>query len=257
MGEKAAAGGRAQPALAVISEALSRDPGAVGGTGRIFNMPAKSPIMTGSATGLTPSVGAIMTKNAFGVDVLSRPFTCPRNRVQQLVPKRGTQDLFYPNLRATGNYVIEEGEGMICSITLEYKGLLNGAIPDPVVSYGSLTKSVSLTRTRTLSGSDDQSGSTVYIYSVLYVTDVAKVQFVSDNLRTRPAIELSKDAFGYRILQSTYVVGSSPNAELVGREGAGNPISPSISVISDGVTRNRVPGTPFYECEMSHYFNIA
>jgi len=59
---------------------------------------AKVPIFTGSASGLTPERGATMQKNAYGIDVLQRPFSCPRLLVASKVPAKGSADIFYHNL---------------------------------------------------------------------------------------------------------------------------------------------------------------
>jgi len=97
---------------------------------------AATPIFAGSSTGLVPLPGAVMTKNAYGIDVLSRPFYAPRASVGSYVPSAGTADIVYSNLKATGNYSITEDEGLTCKILVEYKGLLSGSIPEPLHSSG-------------------------------------------------------------------------------------------------------------------------
>ena len=186
-----------------------------------------------------------MNKNAFGIDVLNRPFLAPRDRAQSLVPKAGTKDIFYSNLRATGNYSIEEGEGLMCELTVEYKGLLNGAIPDPILVYGNVTKATSLEHT---------SGNESRTYNVSYVSDSLTTNYITNTRnQTFPKSDLPF-GFQYLILQSIYTVTSGSDSRK-GNTYAGNP-PVSVSITLDSITRNQVPGTPYWECSQTQSYTL-
>lgn len=209
-------------------------------------MSARAPITIGSASGLTPSPGATMQKNAYGLDVLQRPFSCPRSLVSSKVPAKGSVDIFYTNLRATGNYSVSEGEGLQCTITVEYKGLLNNIIPDALVSYGSTMKCVTFQR---------EAGGETRTYTVAYTSDVLEIKYIAQNSFFVPPIHIS--TFGYRFISSVYEVVDSGDSNRIGKTFSGNPASPSILPVSEVGSRNPVPGTPFYECSQTQYYNIS
>lgn len=212
---------------------------------KIQDMSAKVPVFTGNANGLVPAVGAVMKKNAFGIDVLTRPFTCPRAKVQNLVPKKGTADIFYPRLKATGNYSITEKDGLMCSIDVEYKGLLNGVIPDPILSYSKTTGSL---------GYDAEAGGEQRSYNCVYQSDVLQFHFVNDKPKPPASVRApSGGGLTYNFLISQFTVNSGPRK---GESFFGNP--PNVSAVPVVASQNyaSVPGTPFYEGEISYRISV-
>lgn len=208
-------------------------------------MSSKSPLFLGSAGAMTPMPGALMTKNAYGIDVLPRQFHCPRSLVQSKIPSQGSPDFFYPNLKATGNYTILETEGLSCILTVEYKGLVNNVIPPVLVSYGVSTKTASISRVVS---------SETRAYSIVYQTDVVTAKYITSGLSFRPSFSVTN--YAYRIITSVYTVESSGDSTRLGRVFLGSPSAPTIISVSDGVRRLPVPGTPFYECEESWSYLI-
>lgn len=202
-------------------------------------MSAKTPIFTGSAGGLVPIPGALMTKNAFGIDVLPRPFHAPRSRVKSLVPARGTSDIFYPNLRATGNYTILENEGLTCVLTVEYKGILNNAIPDVLISSGLSTGSTSAT-----SGSDGPAEDQ-RTWEIVYYSPTRTYRYVTNG---RPSGPKYRDYKGGPVNSATIYTQSIKDGNGRPRGGTGT-INLTYGAQLNGLVSNPVPGTPYYENE--------
>lgn len=204
-------------------------------------MSARTPITIGSAVGLTPAVGATLQRNAYNIDVLSRPFTCPRDKVKQLIPSAGTPDIFYNNLYSTGNYSLVENEGLQCTVTLEYKGLLNGALPDPVISTGLSTSSTSAT------GGDAGPPEDQRTWDILYFSPSRTYRYVANSEPRGPRF-------------NSYISGAMGTPSMIYqqiRDGTGRPRS-SVSNISltaiaqiSGFRADQVPGSkgPLFEVE--------
>lgn len=201
-------------------------------------MPAKSPIQI-SVDRLVPQPGATMTKNAYGIDVLPRPYSCPRARVSSLIPKAGTPDIFYSNLRATGNYSVTESEGLICTVTIEYKGLLNNAIPDPLISTGMSSGSTSATK------SDTGDATSQRTWEIVFYSPTQTFRYVSNGRPRSPR---------FSSYEGGPVAGPSIMTQsITDGNGRRRTSAPGITLIPraelSAFSTIPVPGTPYYECE--------
>lgn len=209
-------------------------------------MPAL-PILIGSANGLTPATGATLQRNAYGIDVLSRPFTCPRSRVPGIIPAEGTADIFHRTLYATGNYSVVENEGLQCTVTVEYKGLMAG-IPDPIKSRGLSTSSVSAT------GGDSGPPEQQRTWEILYFSPSVSYKYVASGEPTGPR-------FGPEIKNAAPIIVTQTI-----RDGNGKPRASvgNISIVpvlrNSGFKAEMVPGSkgPLYEVEetWNGYFEL-
>jgi hypothetical protein len=202
-------------------------------------MAARPPVYAGSASGMTPSVGAEMQRNLFGIDALNRPFTCPRSLVQTSVPAVGTPDIFYPNLRATGYYSITEIEGQMCSVNVEYKGLLNGALPDALISSSLSTGSASATAGDSGAAEDQRT------WEVVFYSPSRTFRYV---LRSRPPSARYGWYAGLPSITPEVIFQSIKDG--TGRNRSGAPgISQAVIGRLSAFNVAPVPGSPLFECE--------
>ena len=202
-------------------------------------MAAKLPILLSGANNLTPLAGSTMQKNAYGIDVLNRQFSCPRSKVSSAIPAKASADIFYPNLRATGNYSVNEGEGLLATISVEYKGLLNGFIPDPLITYAMGTGQTSATNGDT--GDPD----TQRTWEIVFYSPTATYRYITNGKPLGPKY-------------STYKGGAVDSPEIQtqtitdgnGRRRIGAPtIALKVLAQLAGLNGTPVPGTPYYEVD--------
>jgi hypothetical protein len=201
-------------------------------------MPAKLPILLGQSSFLTPMPGANMQKNAYGIDVLSRPFSVPRNKVASAIPAQRSADIFYPNLRATGNYSVSEGEGLLCTVTVEYKGLLNNFIPDPLISTGLSTGQTSATTGDT--GNPD----TQRTWEIVFYSPTQTFRYItSSNPAGSKFSSVSSPIASPSILTQSITDGTGKRRA----DATGLSLTNHFEITT--FTSNTVPGTPFFENE--------
>jgi len=194
----------------------------------------KPPILLAAANNLTPLPGATMTKNAYGIDVLSRKFSCPRSKVASSVPAKGSADIFYPNLRATGNYSVQEGEGLLTEIMVEYKGLLGGFLPDPLITYSLGSGSASGTDDDPLIDPEDQRS-----VSAIFTSPSCEWKYISQSPVLAPT--------QYFTGASPYIISYEALDKTGARRSGWGRLRMVYESYADGLTCSQVPGTPFFE----------
>lgn len=200
-------------------------------------MAGRAPVFAGSASGLTPLPGARVSVNPFGMSVLSRPYHAPRASAKSLVPSVGSIDIYYPNLRATGFYEIEEGEGLTCKLNVEFKGLIDGAIPDPLIGSDISTGSVSAT------SGDDGDAEDQRTWEVVFSSPRRIYNYITDGRPTGPRFN---DYVGGPVDAPSIIYQSIRDGN--GRpRGSASGISLSARATLASLTANPVPGTSFYE----------
>ena len=202
-------------------------------------MSAKAPIYLDGATGLVALPGASMTKNAFGIDVLNRPFYAPRSTLASLIPTAGTADIMYSNLKATGNYTVIEEEGKTCKVSVEYKGLLSGTLPSPLFSNGLLSGTASKTN-------NERAADWIRSVDIVFMSPSQTKRYIADST-VSGATDLPDNtgftmgaAFPIKIVITDYY--GRRATDLHG-------LSWSTDLQIASFASNPVPGTIYYECE--------
>jgi len=200
---------------------------------------AKTPAFLGDSQLCIPLPGSTMQKNYYGIDVLNRQFSCPRSEVGNSIPPKASSDFFYPNLCATGNYSVNEGEGLMTTISVEYKGLLNNFIPDPLITYGMGTGQTSATN------GDTGDAETQRTWEIVFYSPTATYRYITNGKPIGPKF-------------STYAGGAvaSPTIQTqsitdgTGRRRISAPTI-ALQVIGQlaGFNASPVAGTPYYECD--------
>lgn len=202
-------------------------------------MNAPAPIFLGKSGILTPLPGSTMQKNAYGIDVLTRQFSCPRSKVSTAIPAKSSADVFYPNLRATGNYSVTEGEGLLCTLTVEYKGLLGGFLPDPLISTSLSTGQTSATSGDTGSADDQRT------WEIVYYSPTQTFRYITNGKPSGPKFATYK---GGPVAGATIQTQSITDGNGRRRAGASR-ISKSDVAELASMNSTPVPGTPYYEVE--------
>lgn len=98
-----------------------------------------APIVIGNLAGrLTPNAGAELNTSLYGLDTLTRPFTCLTGELWKYTPKKYAPDTEYPKM-----YYIETRvryvEGLLTTADLVYSGKANG-LPEPEINDSYSTK---------------------------------------------------------------------------------------------------------------------
>ena len=202
-------------------------------------MSAKIPIFLSSANVLTPLPGSTMTKNAYGIDVLPRQFSCPRAKVASAIPSKGSADTFYPNLHATGNYSVSEGEGLLVTVTVEYKGLLGGFIPDPLISTSLSTGQTSATN------GDTGDPETQRTWEIVFYSPTQTFKYITSGKPTGPRFSDYKGG----PVEGPSIMTQNITDGLGRRRSNASGIGLSNRAELSGMSANPVPGTPYYEVE--------
>ena len=201
-------------------------------------MSAKPPILLSGANNLTPIPGSTMQKNAYGIDVLNRQFSCPREKVSSSVPAKASSDIFYPNLRATGNYSVNEGEGLLATLSVEYKGLLNNFIPDPLISTTLGTGQTSAT-------TPDADPATQRTWEIVFYSPAQTFRYITNGRPSGPRFSTYKGGPVASPSIQTQVITDGEGRRCIG--------APTIAlkVVAQlaGFNANPVAGTPYYECD--------
>lgn len=84
---------------------------------------------------LTLLPGSVVTNNDIGIDTLSRPFFGFTDEIYNLLPKEGDPDEYFPSMRRT-TYSVTEGRGRMSVANVVYAGIIDDALPNPVVEGG-------------------------------------------------------------------------------------------------------------------------
>ena len=202
-------------------------------------MSAIDPRFLGSAARLVPLPGATMQKNAYGIDVLPRSFSCPTAQVESLVPAKGSRDIKYSNLFATGNYSVNEGEGLLCTLTVEYKGLLGGFIPDPLISTGLSTGQTSATH------GDTGDADAQRTWEIVFYSPTQTFRYITNGKPNGPKYSTyaGGPVDGPSILTQNITDGNGRR-----RSGAAGIVLYDRAELS-ALSSTPVPGTPYYEVE--------
>lgn len=200
-------------------------------------MSAKPPIFTRDFRALVPQEGATLSVSAFGLDVLQRPFLTLAEGAESRVPSKGTADIVHTQLRATGAYSKTVREGLMCLVTVEYKGLIRGALPDALISTSMTTGSATAT-----AGDSDIIRATQRTWDILFYAPSITFRYITTSRVTAPKYGISGGLQPHIFYQTI-------------RDGNGRRRTSATNIIKQTREELRVlnstpvPGTPYFENE--------
>lgn len=102
-----------------------------------------APINIGNIAGrMTPDVGAELTTSLYGMDTLTRPFTCLTSEMWKFTPKKYAPDSEYPKMYYIETRVLYR-EGLLTRAELVYTGKAKG-LPDAEIQDSKKLKSAAI-----------------------------------------------------------------------------------------------------------------
>lgn len=176
----------------------------------------------------------VPTKNEWGMDVLNRDFSGRADKYENFIKglKQGDSFSF-----SGGQFYLQTWSSQphrsFPVVTLSYKGLLSGKVPDPV--FESDTSPKSCTKTVT-------SGSSPRTYEITYISTQKIWRYITNDGGTIPPPELTYDL--PQIVTSFYV-------DDDGKKKSGMPAGITIIGIVEGNRKSKVFGTPFWENQVT------
>ncbi len=215
-------------------------------------MAVQSPIVIGNVSGqFTPAPGAVLDVVAWGLDTMQRPYRCLTADFERLVPAKGTPDTQYPRMYLQ-KYYETRIEGLLSDSLLTYIGLKNGGFPDALITVSRQDRTASVERNSTIVTPDGSFTKTKQ-YEVLYQSPTISARYLTDGLARTFTATIDQPI----IILSNWQLITKPSSTSEPVRGSSFPPSPNWTLYNDGGTKSPIEGTPFFEINITYYWQLS